>query len=601
MVSVCRVLLVMLLPLVDAIAVRAGDWPQYGGPDRNGIAREAGLLEEWPEGGPPLLWKAADLGTGYSPVSVVGTRVYTLAHRGDAEYVVALDRGTGKELWASSLGIARENVGMSFLRQRQPMVDGDLLYAFSTPGHLVCLDIDQGKEQWRVRYLEDFQGRSSPFGWTDYPLLDGECLICTPGGKDVFHVALDKRTGQVRWKAGLPPPYYPSHSPMVIATIDGVRQYVQNVGGGVVAIAASDGRLLWQYPKKVSSGTANMATPSVRGNQVFVTSGYNTGSALLQIEPAKGSLEVRESYFTRDFQNLYGGIVPLGDLVFGGNGAAFGTAQPACFDRKNGKLLWQQKGPGQGAVAMIAAGNRLYLRFADGLMVLAEPRPDGFKEHGQFRPPERSKQLAWSVPVIAHGRLFLRDQQTLLCYDVRQKPPTAPKAKDPPRTNEPRQPDAVFIPSPPEVVDKMLTLAKVGKTDMVYDLGSGDGRIVLAAAQHFGARGVGIELDEALVERARKQAEVQGLGERVTFQRADLFTADLQEATAITLYLLPHLNAKLLPRLQKLRPGTRIVSHAFPLPGVRPERVERFPSADRLSEHMVYLYVTPLHLGDAPK
>jgi outer membrane protein assembly factor BamB len=588
-----------LLPLLGPTAVSAGDWPQYGGPDRNGISQETGLLRQWPEDGPPLLWKVSELGTGYSPVSVVGTRVYTLAHRGDDEFVVALDRGTGKEVWAVSLGIARENQAMSFLRQRQPLIDGDRLYAFSTPGHLVCLDVDQGKELWRAKYLDDFKGRSSSFGWTDYPLIDGDRLIITPGGKEAFHAALDKRTGKVQWQADLPSTLYPSHSPMVVAEVGGMRQYVHNLAGGLVGIAAKDGKLLWQYNKKVSSGTANMATPSVHGDQVFAASAFGTGSALLQLAAVDGGIDVKELYFTRDFQSCYGGIVSLGDVVYGGNGGAFAAAAPAGFDRKSGKVLWQEKGPGQGAVATIAADGRLYFRFADGLMVLAEASTDGFKALGQFRPPHRSKLPVWSVPVIAHGRLFLRDQQTLLCYDLRQDPPRKiapadPKDKSSQAGPDARQPDAVFIPSPPEVVDKMLELAKVTKADVVYDLGSGDGRIVFAAARRYGARGVGIELDAALVKKAQEQIAKEGVEGRVSFKEGDLFAADLQEATVITLYLLPHLNAKLLPALRKLRAGTRIVSHAFALGGIRPERVIRVLSADRLSEHTIYLYVTPL-------
>jgi outer membrane protein assembly factor BamB len=598
-----RSLLALLLSLLGSRPASAGDWPQYGGPDRNGIAKETGLLQQWPEDGPPLLWKVTNLGAGYSPVSVAGSRLYTLGYRGDDEYVIALDRGTGKELWATSLGVARESHAMAFLRQRQPLIDGERLYALSTHGHLICLDTDQGRELWRVRYQQDFEGRTSPFGWTDYPLIDGEVLVCTPGGKEVFHVALDRHTGVVRWKSALAAGFSPSHAPMVIAEAGGVRHYVQNLGGGVVGIAARDGKLLWQYPKKVSSFIANMATPSVRGDRVFVTSGYRTGSALLRLVAADGGLEVKEEYFNADFQNLYGGIVVLGDHVYGGNGQAFGAAAPACFDLKAGKVVWQQKGPGQGSLATVAADGRLYLRFADGLMVLAEASPDGLKERGQFRPPHRSTNPAWSVPVIAHGRLFVRDQSALLCYDLRQKPP-AKVVPPAPKDKGAGQPDAVFVPSPPEVVEKMLELAKVTKADVVYDLGSGDGRIVLAAAKRFGARAVGIELDAALVQQARDEARKQGVEERVTFRQGDLFAADLQEATVITLYLLPHLNAKLLPRLAKLKAGTRIVSHAFAIPGVEPDRVVRFASPDELQEHTLYLYVTPLRPavpGTGPK
>jgi outer membrane protein assembly factor BamB/precorrin-6B methylase 2 len=585
------VILVFLLLLYGPGAAVAGDWPQYGGPNRNGISLDTGLLREWPADGPRLLWKITDLGMGYSSVSVVGTRAYTLAYRDNDEFAVALDRGTGKEVWATSLGRARESHAMAFLRQRQPLVDGERLYAFSTPGHLICLDLDQGKELWRKRYLDDFQGRPSSFGWTDYPLIDGEKLVCTPGGKEAFHVALNKHTGKVLWQSALPEGFYPSHAPMVVSEAGGVRQYVQNLGGGLVGISARDGKLLWRYGK-VSSRTGNLATPSVRGDLVFAISGFGTGCALLQLLPREGAVEVKELYHTKTFQSCHGGIVLLREHVYAGHGGGFGEGLPTCFDWKAGKVVWRQRGPGKGGLATVAADSRLYFRFADGLTVLAEASPDGFKEKGRLSPVQRSKSPVWSVPVIAHGRLFLRDQGTLLCYDLRQN--ALPREKPPEDKRQARQPDAAFVPSPPEVVERMLDLAKVTADDVVYDLGCGDGRIVIAAARKYQAQGVGVEMDPALVKEARANARKQGVENRVTIREGDLFVADCRDATVVALYLLPHLNAKLLPRLNTLRPGTRIVSHAFAIDGVQPETVVRFPSADRLTEHVVYLYVTPL-------
>jgi outer membrane protein assembly factor BamB len=385
---------------------------------------------------------------------------------------------------------------------------------------------------------------------------------------------------------------------MVVAEVGGVRQYVQNLGGGLVGIDARDGKLLWRYGK-VSSTTGNLATPSVRGDQVLAVSAFGTGCALLQLTPRDGAVEVKEVYHSRALQSCHGGIVLLGGHVYAGHGGGMGTGLPTCFDWKAGKVVWQEKDARRGGVATIAADGCLYLRFADGLIVLAEATPEGFKERGRFTPPHRTKVPAWSVPVIAHGRLFLRDQGTLLCYDLRKNPPrpaSPPVPEDglPQGKEKPRQPDAVFVPSPPEVVEKMLELAKVTAQDVVYDLGCGDGRIVVAAARKYRAKAVGVELDAALVKQAREEARRQGALGLVTIREGDLFAADCRDATVVALYLLPHLNAKLLPKLKALRPGTRVVSHAFAIDGIRPEAVVRFPSADRLTEHTVYLYVTPL-------
>jgi outer membrane protein assembly factor BamB len=438
--------------------------------------------------------------------------------------------------------------------------------------------------------------RSSSFGWTDYPLIDGGKLICTPGGKEIVHVALNKMTGEVLWKSSLPEGIGPSHSPIVVAEVGGRRLYLQNLSSALVGISATDGKLLCRY-NRVSNSTMTVPVPFVQGDRVFATSGYGTGSALLQMVPREDSIQIKELYFTNKFQQFYGSYALLGDHVYAGNGPTFGSANPACFDWKRGEVVWQRRGPGAGAVATIAADGHLYFRFADGLMVLAQATPEGFMEKGRFLPPRHSKYNVWSVPVIAHGRLFLRDQQTLVCYDLRRNPPqkaSPPADKKPEGQEKSRQPDAVFIPSPPEVVDKMLELAKVTKDDVVYDLGCGDGRIVIAAAKKYLARGVGIEMDSLLVKQARQEAKRQGVDQRVTIKEGDVFTSDFQDATVVALYLLPHLNTKLLPMLKKLRPGTRIVSHAFAIEGVEPDRIVRVRSADGLQEHTVYLWTTPL-------
>jgi outer membrane protein assembly factor BamB len=605
-----RVLLLLVAAISffsSASGIVAADWPQYGGPNRNGFSKETGLLREWPHEGPPLLWKVSELGAGYSPVSVVGSRLYTLAMRDKDEFAIALDRGTGKEVWATRLGVSRENAGMSFLRQRQAVVDGDRVYVFTSEGHLVCLEVDAGSELWRKRYREDFAGRSSSFGWSDNPMIDGNKLICTPGGPDAFMVALDKSTGEVIWKTKLPDNFtQPSHAPIVVADVGGVRQYIQNTSQQLIGIAASDGRLLWNY-KRVSSSIANMAYVLVRDDHLFVTTGFGMGCARLRIVAEKNAIRVEEIYFSKNFQNLYGGIVQIGDHAFAGH-SGWGT-NPTCVEVNTGKIVWTERGAGTGPVATIATEDRLYFRFSDGLMVLADATPEGYKEKGKFNQPERSKFPASSVPVISHGRLFLRDQNFLYCYDLRKDSPLqklrlpVKEGPTPPIKQEPnsaakddpkRQPDAVFIPSPPEVVDRMLELARVGKDDVVYDLGCGDGRIVIQAAQKYGAKGIGVEMDADCVKQARERVTKNRLQDRVTIRQGDLFQEDLRDATVVALYLLPHLNVKLLPQLQKLRPGTRIVSHAFDIEGVKPAQVVRFRSKDGLTEHVLYLWITPL-------
>ena len=332
-------------------------------------------------------------------MSVAGTRAYTLAYRGDDEFVVALDRGTGKELWAASLGAARESHVMAFLRQRQPVLDADRVYALSTAGHLACLDADQGKELWRRRYADDFGGRPSPFGWTDYPLIDGDQLVCTPGGKDAFHVALDKQTGEVRWKSAQPPRPFP------VPLADGCCQTRRGAAlrpepGRRAGRRSRPGRTssLWRY-EKVSSSTANMATPVVRGDRVFadlrVRHRLSPPAAdpdrRFQVSGGEGSTSTRTS------RACMAGSLPWATTSTRGQSATYHTAKPTCYDWKDGKVSWQQEGPGKGGVATVAADGQLYLRFADGLVVLAEATPGAFKETGQLDP-------VTSGPNIRRGR-----------------------------------------------------------------------------------------------------------------------------------------------------------------------------------------------------
>ena len=291
-------------------------WPQFRGPDRSNVARDTGLLKEWPKEGPPLVWKVTNLGAGYAPVSIAEGRIYTLAHRDANEYLVALDRGTGKEIWATLLAPAREEGVMQFLFQRQPVVDGDRLYAFSRNAELFCVDADAGQIRWKKDYRKDFQGRSSTFGWNDNPLVDGDRLICTPGAKEAALMALNKQTGEVIWKAVIPEGDNPSHSPVVVAEIGGIRQYVQLLSRGLVGIAAKDGKLLWRY-NRASNGTANVAAPIVHGDHIFVTSGYGVGSALLKLTASDGTIKAEEVYFTKELANLNGGIVHVGDHIYG--------------------------------------------------------------------------------------------------------------------------------------------------------------------------------------------------------------------------------------------------------------------------------------------
>jgi outer membrane protein assembly factor BamB len=572
-----RATLAALGLLALAAPTPAADWPQWRGPGRSNVSAETGLLKQWPPGGPPLAWKAAGLGDGVAPVAVAGGRVFTTGYQGDAEYCTALSAKDGKRLWAVKVGPAvRESAIMRWLAQRTPTVDGDRLYVVTVSGEWVCLAAETGEVVWRKHYQKDFGGRRGTWGFCDYPLVDADHLIVTPGGEKAAVAALNKRTGKLVWACPLPGGDTFGYAALVPAEIGGVRQYVNHLARWMVGVSAKDGKLLWKYD---GMGTRIAAThaPVVRGDTVFYASGYGAGHALLKITRKGDDWAVEEAYRQRN--NAY---VPwLGSPTQVGGHIFLNTAQGLlCVERGTGRPAWEER---LGRCVYTVADGRLYVRSQKGPMYLAAADPKGYRSCGEFTPPlGDAKQPAWTFPVVAGGHLFVRDFDALLCYDVRDA--------DRPK----KGPDAVFVPTPMDVVKRMLELAAVKKSDVVYDLGSGDGRVVIAAARAFGCRAVGVELDGDLVKAARARAREAGVEKRVVFRQGDLFEADFAEADVVALYLLPEMNRRLVPKLGRLRPGARVVAHYFPLPGVRPDRVVKMTSEEDDVERRLYLYTVPL-------
>jgi outer membrane protein assembly factor BamB len=404
------------------------EWPQWRGPARDGIALDTGLLKSWPEAGPALLWKANGLGEGYSSVAIAGGKVFTLGDKEGAQRLIALDLETRRELWTAKVGRTWGDGGP----RSTPTVSGGLVYAIGTHGDLVCVEVDSGKERWRKSLTEDFGGSMmSGWGYSESPLVDGDKLIATPGAKDATLVALDRESGELLWKAKVPD-LGPrgndgaAYSSVVAAEIAGVRQYVQLLGRGVVGVAAEDGRFLWGY-NRVANGTANVPTPVVKGDLVFATTSYGTGSALLRIvkdERASTSassgasgFRAEEVYFLKpkDFENHHGGVILVGGHVYGGDGQNQG--HPTCIELESGKVVWKERGPGSGSAAIAYADGHLYFRYENGLVALIEATPEGFRVKGKLKIPEQ-KGPSWQHPVIAGGRLYLRNQDELLCYGL---------------------------------------------------------------------------------------------------------------------------------------------------------------------------------------
>jgi outer membrane protein assembly factor BamB len=410
-----------------ASSLRAADWPQWRGVNRDGISPEKGLLAEWPAGEPALLWKATGLGNGFASVAIAGGKAVTMGARDDAEYVMALDLATRKELWAVKVGPAfKESRGNG--PRCTPTVDGGLVFALGAgEGDLVCVDAATGREVWRKNLAQDFGGKvMSGWGWSESPLVDGDRVICSPGVKEAILVALDKKTGRVIWKTALPESAASGkggagYASSVVTEAGGIRQYVAFTGRGLVGVAAKDGKYLWSY-SGAANGTANCTTPVVRGDYVFVSSAYGAGSALVKLSPAAGGIKADEVYRldAKTFANHHGGVVLVGDYLYGGHGQGGGL--PVCLEFLTGKIMWQAAKPaGKRSAAVVSADGHLFFRYESGEVALMAASPAGYKLQGVFSAASVTGP-AWACPVISGGRLFLRDNDVLLCYDLQKKP-----------------------------------------------------------------------------------------------------------------------------------------------------------------------------------
>ncbi|MFO0802399.1 MAG: PQQ-binding-like beta-propeller repeat protein [Gemmataceae bacterium] len=407
-----RMIAASFLAALAAAPLTADDWPQFRGPNRDGLSKEKGLLQEWPKDGPPLEWSIKGLGSGYSSVSIAGDRIYTVGNKNGDSHLVALERDGGKQVWTAKVGPQGDSLGST------PTVDGENIYVIGQQGDLVCVD-KYGKEQWRRHFIKEFKGQKGGWHYCESPLIDGDHIVVTPGGTEATIVALNKKSGETVWKcpikSGSPQAGYSS---VVVETIKGVKQYVQLYNGGVVGVDTK-GNLLWQY-KRHEGNTANVPTPIVIGDHVFSSIGYGgRGAALLKINAEGKTFSAEEIYYEPELKNKHGGVIKVGEYVYGDHDD---SGHPFCAEVKTGKVMWKRKnqGNGGGSAAVTYADNRLYFHYQNGVTVLAKASPDGYEEVGSFKPKDLNG-ASWAHPVVSDGRLYLREGDFLHCYDVRKK------------------------------------------------------------------------------------------------------------------------------------------------------------------------------------
>jgi outer membrane protein assembly factor BamB len=425
-------LLLIALSLVSATtALRAADWPQWRGPARTGISTETGLLRQWPAGGPRLLWRIDNVGDGFSTPSVVGERIYIIVNEGmQNELVKALNAADGKTVWSTRLGrVGNPDQSPPYPGARStPTVDGDTLYALGSDGDLAALDAKTGTVKWKKSLRADFGGVPGEWAYSESPLVDGEKLVVTPGGKTPL-VALNKRTGAVIWRAastggvlsslfGGEPAGYAS---VAIAQAGDVRQYVTFLDKGLVAVDANTGALLWRDDRTAQGSPANIPTPVV-GNGIVYHATSAGGGAAVRLSAKQGKVSMQPLYAEKRLPGEIGGSVLVDGTMYGTNSASL-----MAVDFATGALKWQQRGIGTASIAM--ADGLLFLHGENGDVALVEASPTAYREKGRFTPPNQPQRRgggppmgpskAWAHPVVANGRLYIRDLGTMWVYDVR--------------------------------------------------------------------------------------------------------------------------------------------------------------------------------------
>ena len=394
-------------------AVAALDWPQWRGPNRDDVSTETGLLKQWPEGGPKLLWKAAGLGSGFSGVSIAGDKIFTMGDVDKASHVIALNLKDGSPAWKTKIGKPGGSMGEG--GRSTPTVDGNFVYALGQMGELGCFQAADGKEVWHKNLQTDFGGKIMTWQFSESVLIDGNLLLCTPGGANGTIVALDKKTGEKIWQSSeiTDSAHYSS---IIAADIGGVHQYIQLTAAHVFGVDAKSGKVLWSAPRKGS--TAVIPTPIYYDNYVFVTSGYGIGCNCFKIDASGGAFKATQVYASKDIINHHGGVVRVGEYIYGDSDNGRWT----CLEMKTGKVKWHDNGVDKGSVTY--ADGHLYCRGqgtegASSDIALVEATPDGYKATGRFTQPNRTKSPSWTHPVVCNGKLYLRDQDTLYCYDVK--------------------------------------------------------------------------------------------------------------------------------------------------------------------------------------
>lgn len=398
-------------------AAPADDWPQWLGPERNGVSAEIGWSFDWPEGGPPVMWRR-QVGAGYASVAVVGERVYTLGNAGGKDTAWCLDVASGEVLW--SFEYACPGAGGGFPGPAAtPTVHDGRVYTLSRVGHLHCLDAASGELLWAREPEGEFQAsdRRRPDFWHGAacsPLLVGDLVILEVGAADGSVYALDARTGETRWRGGDEKLGYSSPT---LATVDGAPCVVVFTGSAVLGLAPADGTVLWRYPWD-SEYHSNIITPVAWDGRVYVSSSQDVGAALLAVDGAA----VTPLWRNKEMYSHYSTPVERGGFLYGIDGGQNcprenETSLLKCLDLRSGQSRWAYQGFGKGGLML--AGERLLVLSEAGQLAVVDATPEGFRQRASA---QVLKGPCWTMPVLANGRIYCRNAAgELVCVDVRRE------------------------------------------------------------------------------------------------------------------------------------------------------------------------------------
>lgn len=405
-----QILLIACLAL--PAAADGPTWPQFHGPQQDNKSPDTGLLDRWPEAGPALVWKAEGLGYGYSSVSIADGRIFTSGNMDDKTVITALDAADGNVLWQTPNGRAWTK---SYPGTRgTPTVDGDRVYDESPLGELVCMEAATGKKIWGVNIIKAFGGKNIHWGLSESVLIDGDRLICCPGGETAV-VALDKRTGDVVWKApsvGQPP----SYATPTLAEYRGMRMVITMALKSMIAVNADTGELLWQVPH-VSLFDENVLQPVYHDGQIFVSS-LKAGSVKWKIHVDGQKASVEELWRSDQMDNHHDHVILLGGYLYGSS-CIRNSGKWICLDWETGEMQYAERGVGKGTLTY--ADGMLYTLSERLVVGLAKPTPTGHEVVSRFRLEPQGKAPSWAHPVVCGGRLYVRHGEILYVYNVAKR------------------------------------------------------------------------------------------------------------------------------------------------------------------------------------